>query len=165
MYFNQDWKGNDKMKKMLSLLLALTMVLALFSGCGGTTDNSSTLVYGSGDYDSINPIMNEHCEIKHLLFAGLMARDGDGNLVPALAESYTYDDAAMTYTFRLKENVKWHDGEPFTAEDVKFTIEAIMNPDNGSENAPNYEEIASINVLGDYEIGFTLSEPNFAFLD
>ena len=153
------------MKKMLSLLLALTMVLALFSGCGGSSADSSTLVYGSGDYDSINPIMNEHCEIKHLLFDGLMARDGEGNLVPALAESYTYDDAAMTYTFRLKENVKWHDGEPFTAEDVKFTIEAIMNPENGSENAPNYEEIASINVLGDYEIAFTLSEPNFAFLD
>ena len=87
MYFNQDWKGNDKMKKMLSLLLALTMVLALFSGCGAA-DSGSTLVYGSGDYDSINPIMNEHCEIKHLLFDGLMARDGEGNLVPALAESY-----------------------------------------------------------------------------
>ena len=64
------------MKKMLSLLLALTMVLALFSGCGGSSADGSTLVYGSGDYDSINPIMNEHCEIKHLLFDGLMARDG-----------------------------------------------------------------------------------------
>ena len=152
------------MKKTIIILLVLTMVLALFAGCGKST-NGNTLVYGSGDYDSINPIMNEHCEIKHLLFDGLMARDGDGNLVPALAESYIYDDAAMTYTFQLKENVKWHDGEAFTADDVKFTIEAIMNPDNGSENAPNYEEIASIEVLGDYEIAFTLSEPNFAFLD
>ena len=158
-------KGNGKLKKTFSLLLALTMILTLLAGCGGKTSDGSTLVYGSGDYDSINPIMNEHCEIKYLLFDGLMARDGDGNLVPALAESYTYDDATMTYTFRLKENVKWHDGEAFTADDVKFTIEAIMNPENGSENAPNYEEIAAINVLGDYEIAFVLSEPNFAFLD
>lgn len=131
----------------------------------GVSAQPSVLVYGSGDYTSINPIMNEHCEIKHLLFDGLMARDGDGGLVPALAESYTYDEDAMTYTFKLREGVKWHDGEPFTAEDVKFTIEAIMNPDNGSENAPNYEEVKEIQVSGDYEITFVLSEPNFAFPD
>lgn len=125
----------------------------------------STLVYGSGDYTSINPIMNEHCEIKHLLFDGLMARDGNGELVPSLAESFSYDEEALTYTFKLKENVTWHDGEKFTADDVKFTIEAIMNPDNESENMPNYEEVKEINVLNDYEIAFVLTEPNVAFLD
>lgn len=131
----------------------------------GPEEEPSTLVYGSGDYTSINPIMNEHCEIKHLLFDGLMARDGDGGLVPALAESYAYDETTMTYTFKLREDVTWHDGQQFTADDVKFTIEAIMDPDNGSENAPNYEEVKEIHILGDYEIAFVLSEPNFAFLD
>ena len=121
--------------------------------------------YGSGDYTSINPIMNEHCEIKHLLFDGLMARDGEGDLVPGLAESQEYDEASLTYTFKLREDVLWHDGQRFTADDVKFTIEAIMDPENGSENAPNYEEIREINILGDYEIAFVLSEPNAAFLD
>ena len=153
------------MKKMLSLLLALTMVLALFSGCGGTTDNSSTLVYGSGDYDSINPIMNEHCEIKHLLFDSLVKRDGEGNLVPSLATQWSYDEASMTYTFQLRGDVKWHDGESFTAEDVRFTIEAIRNPENGSENAPNYEEVKEINVISDTEIAFVMTEPNYAFPD
>ena len=137
--------------KPAALILALALSLGL-AACGGNSTSSSlsapaapaepaTLVYGSGDYTSINPIMNEHCEIRDLLFDGLMARDGAGNLLPALAESYTCDEAAMTYTFRLREDVQWHDGEPFTANDVKFTIEAIMDPDNGSENAPNYEEI------------------------
>lgn len=173
-------------KKLFALLLALAMCMGL-TACGGSntdttpgeapansgpagsgSDHSaepSTLVYGSGDYTSINPIMNEHCEIKYLLFDGLMTRGGDGSLVPALAKSQTYDEAAMTYTFKLRDDVKWHDGEPFTADDVKFTIEAIMDPDNGSENAPNYEEIKEIHVLDDYEITFVLSEPNFAFLD
>lgn len=173
-------------KIFFALLLALVMCMGL-TACGGSnTDTTpgeapansgpagsgsdysaepSTLVYGSGDYTSINPIMNEHCEIKYLLFDGLMTRGGDGSLVPALAKSQTYDEAAMTYTFKLRDDVKWHDGEPFTADDVKFTIEAIMDPDNGSENAPNYEEIKEIHVLDDYEITFVLSEPNFAFLD
>ena len=153
------------MKKMIALLLSAVLVLSLFAGCSGKDDSKNTLVYGSGDYDSINPIMNEHCEIKHLLFDSLVKRDGDGNLVASLAESWTYDEATMTYTFKLRSDVKWHDGEKFTADDVKFTIEAIMNPDNGSENYPNYEEVSAINVISDTEIKFVLSEPNFAFLD
>ena len=154
------------MKKIISLLLAFLMVFTM-AACGAekAEDTASTLVYGSGDYDSINPIMNEHCEIKHLLFDSLVKRDGEGNLVPSLAESWTYDEAALTYTFTLAKGVKWHDGEDFTADDVFFTIDAIMNPDNGSENYPNYEEVSEIVVHNDYEISFVLSEPNFAFLD
>ena len=152
------------MKKAIALLLAIVMVLGL-AACGSSKDKGSTLVYGSGDYDSINPIMNEHCEIKHLLFDSLVKLDADDQPVPSLAESWTYDDASMTYTFKLRNDVQWHDGEKFTANDVKFTIEAIMNPDNDSENYPNYIEIAEIKVLSDTEIAFILSEPNSAFLD
>ena len=154
------------MKKIISLLLAFLMVCTMVA-CGAekAEEAVSTLVYGSGDYDSINPIMNEHCEIKHLLFDSLVTRNGEGDLVPSLAESWTYDAETMTYSFTLREDVKWHDGEAFTADDVFFTIDAIMNPDNGSENYPNYEEVAEIIVHNDYEISFVLSEPNFAFPD
>lgn len=152
------------MKRSIALLLVLGLVLSLCA-CGSLENGGSTLVYGSADYDSINPIMNEHCEIKHLLFDGLLKRDGDGNLIPSLAESWSYDEETMTYTFRLREDVKWHDGEPFTAEDVKFTIDAIRDPENGSENAPNYAEVRQIDVLSDNEVAFVLSEPNYAFLD
>lgn len=153
------------MKKRIALLLSAVLAMGLFAGCSVDAGSENTLVYGSGDYDSINPIMNEHCEIKHLLFDGLVKRDGDGNLAASLAESWTYDESAMTYTFQLRKGVRWHDGEAFTAEDVKFTIEAIMDPDNGSENYPNYEEVSEIKVISDTEIAFVLSEPNYAFLD
>ena len=65
----------------------------------------------------------------------------------------------------MAENATWHDGEPVTAEDVKFTIEAIMNPENGSKNAPNYEDVQEINVIDDHTISFQLDAPNVAFLD
>lgn len=151
------------LRKWFTLVCVAVMLLSL-TACGGTKDGS-TLIYGSVDYDTINPIMNEHCEIKQLLFNGLVKRDGDGNLVPSLAESWSYEESTMTYTFWLRSDVTWHDGEKFTAEDVKFTIEAIMDPDNGSENAPNYAEVKEITVVSDTEITFALSEPNYAFLD
>ena len=86
-------------------------------------------------------------------------------MVPGLAEKWDIDDENNTYTFHLREGVKWHDGEAFSAEDVKFTIEAIMNPDNESEIASNYEEVESITVEDENTVTFKLSEKNVAFLD
>ena len=108
-------------KRFLSMILSVVMTAILMSGCGSKPDavanpdiveegaEESVLVYGSGDYDSINPIMNEHCEIKHLLFDSLVTRDGEGNLVESLATDWSYDEETMTYNFKLAEGVKWHD--------------------------------------------------------
>lgn len=131
----------------------------------GQEDGGTTLVYGSGDYTRINPAMDEHGEINVLLFSGLTAHDGENQVVPGLAKSWEFDENSCTYTFYLEEGVKWHDGEDFTADDVKFTIEAIKNPENGSENSPNYEDVEEIRVIDDYTISFKLAAPNVAFLD
>ncbi len=149
------------MKKAI-LFLAATAALACMNVCAA---EASTLVYGSGDYTRINPAMDEHGEINILLFNGLTAHDGENQVVPGLAKSWEFDEEAFKYTFHLEEGVKWHDGEPFTADDVKFTIESIMDPENGSENAPNYEDVEEIEVIDDYTIAFWLSSPNVAFLD
>ena len=175
------------MKKFLAALLALALLLGT-AACGSAESTSgesageesaseaatasgtgkeepTTLVYGSGDYTRINPAMDEHGEINLLLFNGLTGHDGDNAVVPALAKSWDFDDETCTYTFHLEEDVRWHDGEPFTAEDVQFTIEAIMDPENGSENAPNFEDVEEITVIDDHTISFRLSAPNVAFLD
>lgn len=127
--------------------------------------DKTTLVYGSTDYTRINPAMDEHCEINVLLFDGLTDHDGDNQIIPRLAKSWEYDEENLTYTFHLEEGVKWHDGEPFTAEDVKFTFEAIMDPANESENAPDYEDIESIEVIDEHTVAFHLSNVNTAFLE
>lgn len=166
------------MKKRIFMLLAAAMLLS-FAGCGNKDgvsakgesegrpvgEEESVLVYGSGDYTRINPAMDEHGEINILLFNGLTAHDGKNEVVPGLAKSWEFDENSCTYTFYLEEDVKWHDGEAFTAEDVKFTIEAIRNPENGSENSPNYEDVKEITVIDDHTISFQLAAPNVAFLD
>ena len=181
----KERRGID-MKKFLAALIALALLLGT-AACGsaestsgesageesaseaatasGTEEEPTTLVYGSGDYTRINPAMDEHGEINLLLFNGLTGHDGDNAIVPALAKSWDFDEATCTYTFHLEEDVRWHDGEPFTAEDVQFTIEAIMDPGNGSENAPNFEDVEEITVIDDHTISFRLSAPNVAFLD
>lgn len=182
----KERRGID-MKKFLAALLALALLLGT-AACGSAESTSgesageesaseaatasgtdeeepTTLVYGSSDYTRINPAMDEHGEINLLLFNGLTGHDGDNAVVPALAKSWDFDEETCTYTFHLEEDVRWHDGEPFTAEDVQFTIEAIMDPENGSENAPNFEDVEEITVIDDHTIAFRLSAPNVAFLD
>ena len=161
------------MKRVISLLLALVMTVLLVACAKQETPaksndenkDESTLVYGSADYTRINPAMDEHCEINVLLFSGLTAHDAEDQVVPGLAERWEYDEETFTYTFHIRDGVKWHDGEPFTAEDVKFTIEAIMDPENGAENAPNYEDVQAITVPDEKTVCFRLAEPNVAFLE
>ncbi len=179
---NKNWRETEMKKRWTGILLAAVMLLSA-AGCGSQESEAvkngseeagdvtaesvegTTLVYGSNDYTRINPAMDEHGEINILIFDGLTAHDGENQVVPALAKSWDYDADTYTYTFHLEENVKWQDGEPFTAEDVKFTIEAIMDPENGSENAPNYEDVEEIDVVDAHTVSFQLSAPNAAFLD
>ena len=128
-------------------------------------DTSSTLVYGSTDYTSINPALYEHGEINSLIFSGLTAHDAKNQVVPALAKSWEFNDKTNEYIFHLREGVVWQDGEKFTSEDVKFTLETIMNPENASEIASNYEDILSIETPDEQTVILQLNAPNVAMLD
>ena len=173
------------MKKLISMLLILTAGWTM-TACAGRensmdaarqsderstqkdaqdTANPSVLVYGSQDYTRINPALDEHGEINVLIFDGLTAHNGDNEVVPGLAKRWEFDSETNTYTFELEEDVRWHDGEEFTAQDVKFTIEAIMDPENDSENAPDYEDVEEITVMDTHTIAFRLAAANVAFLD
>ena len=151
--------------KKFYLVLVLIIIAVNFAACGGAADRQNTLVYGSGDYSAINPALYEHGEINSLLFLGLTARDKNNNIIPGLAEEWTWDGDAKTYTFVLREGLTFHDGAPLTSADVKFTFEVIKNEANGSENISNYEEIISIETPDAKTIIFALDAPNAAMPD
>ena len=158
-----------KRTAFLAMLLACTMLVLSACGSAGTSGpgaaQTDTLVYASGDYTSINPALYEHGEINSLIFSGLTAHDAENKVVPALAESWEYDEDSYTYTFHLRKDVKWHDGEPFTANDVVFTLTEILDAENQSEIASNYEDIISMVALDDYTFILGLKAPNVAMLD
>ncbi|EEB82848.1 peptide ABC transporter substrate-binding protein [Roseobacter sp. GAI101] len=99
------------------------------------------------------------------LFDALVRISPDGEFVPALAsEVPTIDNGGLsedglTWTFKLRDDVKWHDGEPFTAEDVKFTLELIVDPNFQSWRTTGHSLIRDIEVVSPTEIKWRMEEP------
>lgn len=157
------------MKKAKRFLPVLCVLVLGLSACASEPSEKETaqdtLVYASGDYTRIDPIVDEHGEINLLLFDGLTAHGANNEIEPALAQSWEHDEKENTWTFHLRDDVKWQDGQPFTASDVKFTIEAIMDPANESENAANFIDVGSIEVPDDETVIFHLLDKNAAFID
>ena len=154
---------SKKWKRILPAVL-LVLALALLSGCGGEAKPAGdTMVYGSQDYTAINPALYEHGEINLLIFAGLTAHDADNNVVPGLAEKWSYDKGAKTWTFRLRKDLTFHDGEPLTSADVKFTLESILDEKNGSEIVSNYADIKKISCPDARTVKIQLKEENVGF--
>ena len=154
---------SKKWKRILPAML-LVLALALLSGCGGEAKPAGdTMVYGSQDYTAINPALYEHGEINLLILAGLTAHDADNNVVPGLAEKWSYDKGAKTWTFRLRKNLTFHDGEPLTSADVKFTLESILDEKNGSEIVSNYADIKKISCPDARTVKIQLKEENVGF--
>ncbi len=152
-------------KRLLVLAMALMMVLGMTACGGNSAADGETLIYGSGDYTAINPALYEHGEINSLIFLGLTTHDGENKVAPGAAEDWDFDADTNTYTFKIREGLTFHDGDDLTAEDAAFTIEAIMNPDNGSENASNFEDVVSVKAVDKLTLELQLAAPNVAMLD
>ena len=77
----------------------------------------------------------EDSDVARGLFEGLFNEDGDGNLVPAGAVSFTVSDDKLTYTFKLRPESKWSDGTPVTAADYVYGWQRLVDPALSSEYA------------------------------
>lgn len=93
------------------------------------------------------------------IFNGLVELDENANPVPDLAASWEISDDATTYTFHLVEGVTWHDGEPFTSEDVKFTFENILLNFHSRTKAGLENALESIETPDDQTVIFQFNEP------
>lgn len=120
-----------------------------------------------GSPQFINPIFattnDADLDITRLVFSGLMRHDAGHRLAPDLAAKYSVSSDNKTYTFELRKDVVWHDGEPFTGRDVLFTFETIQNPAVGSPLLVSFQGV-KVEMIDDYTVKFTLQEPFASFL-
>ena len=94
------------------------------------------------------------------VFEGLTRFASDGSIVPGLAESWEISDDGLTYTFKLREGVKFHDGTTMDAEDVKFSLDRINAEDSANAQKALYSAISEVNVIDPTTVEIKLSEPN-----
>ena len=89
----------------------------------------------------------------------LVKRDLEGNFQPVLATEWSPNEDATEWTFKLREGVTFHDGEPFNAEAVKYNIERLKDPATGSPKSSLVTMISDFDIVNDYEIKFILDQP------
>jgi peptide/nickel transport system substrate-binding protein len=174
------------MKKVGMIVLALSLVATAAFATGQaetTTADQPTVITAAYESEpgNLNTIIwptTSDTNITHMVYDCLVVPDEQLQMVGELAESWTVSDDDRTYTFKLREGVTWHDGEPFTADDVEFTFTMMAHPDYdmGSNSrvqsivgAAEFREgeaasVEGIEVIDDYTISFTTVEPYAPFL-
>jgi peptide/nickel transport system substrate-binding protein len=133
-------------------------------------DHGGTYVEGIvGGPLAINPLFSlfndADRDLTALIFNGLTRLNEQGEIIPDLASSWKISDEGKTYTFYLREGVRWHDGVPVSADDIVFTIEAIQDPDfPGSLDLAALWKGVEVKKLDDTTIEFRLAESFAPFL-
>lgn len=115
----------------------------------------------------INPLLassDADQDAAALVYAGLMAYDASGTIVPELAESYSISEDGRTYHFVLREGLTFHDGTPLTADDVAFTVVRAQDPLIKSSKFVNWEGVDVV-VESARDISFTLAAPYAPFIE
>jgi peptide/nickel transport system substrate-binding protein len=120
-----------------------------------------------GQPQHINPALagtnDTDMDLARLMYSSLLRFDEKQQLVTDLAERYEISEDKKTYTVILKQNIRWHDGEPLTADDVLFTVDTIQNP---VINSPLLSSLKGVTVekIDDQTVKFTITEPFAPFL-
>jgi peptide/nickel transport system substrate-binding protein len=135
----------------------------------GAVSAAGLLTVVVGDFaepNSLNPALSaESPRVARQIFQGLLSPDPKtGAPSPELAESWDQSADGLTYTFHIRPNVKWSDGQPFTADDAKFTFDVIRDPKNPSPFKSNFDQVTSIDVVDPLTLRVTLKSASCPFL-
>lgn len=149
-------------------LLSLVTTAAL--SAGDTPQRGGTLIIGvPGNQKNLNSAIYPRTFSGQLisinLFDGLLrtSKFGDGKITPVLAKSWDISPDGLTYIFHLRDDVKWHDGTPFTSADVKFTIEEVARPHHPQGHS-NFDKVTSIETPDAHTVVMKLAKVDAAFM-
>ena len=173
-------------KKLLALFLALVMVGAVLPGCGdgskdpgGQGNNGKTgepvkggeITVGIAQDldDSLDPHQTVSAGTREVLFnifEGLVKPNSDGEMIPAVAEKYELSEDGTTYTFTLREGVKFHNGQTVTAEDVVYSINRCAAVPEGQEKplVAAFSAVKSVEALDEKTVAVTIAQRDLEFI-
>ncbi|KOV73775.1 hypothetical protein ADL00_04175 [Streptomyces sp. AS58] len=134
-------------------------------GGAGGGDSATSVVIGVGyEPDTFSPLLGYGKDGNSKIFDGLLTRDENLELRPALAEALPeVADDGLTYTFTLRDGVKFSDGEPLTAADVVFTYRTVLDDRTNNVNKSELDAVDEVRAQGDDKVVFTLKYPYSPF--
>jgi len=150
----------------MARLAALFLSLLLFASCAHRPDPATVVMAIENSPTNLDPRIGTDAQserIAMLLFDSLLRRDEHFNLQPSLAVSWEIPDP-LTYIFHLRAGVRFHDGRPLTARDVKWTIDSMRDGTVRSTRSATYQWVSRIDAPDDATVIFHLSQPFAALL-
>ena len=103
-------------------------------------------------------------DVFNLIYDKLFYLDSKGEMQPQLAQSWEFAKDGLSMVFKLRKGVKFHDGAPFNAQAVKFSLERAVDPGLNPPHAKDLAAVASVDVLGDYKVKVNLKETSGAII-
>ncbi|MHA7581991.1 ABC transporter substrate-binding protein [Paenibacillus vandeheii] len=175
---------NRSISWMKYMALAAVVVLVL-SGCGAASNSNSTVQASGGEQsgqaeggnltyalatspDTLDPHRSGLAvtvRAIRTIYDNLVVQLPDGSIKPWLAKEWSVSEDGKSYTFKLREDVKFHDGTPFNAEAVKFNLDRVIDPATKAANSlALIRPYSSSEVIDEYTIKVNLEQPSQAFL-
>lgn len=156
-------------RSLMNLRRGATIVfcsLVLMTGCQKSSSAPEAAkpkmlrVARASEPEWLNPVAgHQHADSDQAIFRGLFKINEKNELVPDMAESWEASPDGKEYTIKLRSGIVWQDGKPFTAEDVKFTIESVQDPKNHSGLRKQLDRIEKVEVVDPVTVRISLSEP------
>ncbi|MDX1623090.1 MAG: peptide-binding protein [Gemmatimonadota bacterium] len=161
------------MRTVCRSLVAGVVLLSLACGgqerAGETPERELTPVDGGravvsriSDFDAFNEFVSTDYDtsqvLRQMLFMPLVKLDAEMNFEPHLADSIALSEDGLSITFRLREGVRWHDGEPVTADDVVWSYRTYTNPDLAYANIQYFQFIDRVEALDERTVRFHFTE-------
>lgn len=156
---------------------ATTLAVALLTGMAACSQPAGSGAAGGGGADSVvvgiatepetlSPLLGYGKDGNSKVFDGLLAHDTDLKLKPALAEALPEVSAdGRTYTYKLRQGVKFSDGTPFSAKDVVFTYRTILDPKTNNASRTELDAVENVEAKGEDAVVFTLKYPYAPFAE
>lgn len=163
-------------KKIIALFLAICISFCV-AGCKKDKDNAEettlkkaneTLKIHCYSHETLNPLINENetnLQMLRLIFESLIECDDTQKPKTLLAENYSVSNDGLVWNIKIKKGVKWHDGSSFTANDVFYTYNYVIENTDASPYSINVSNIESVRVISDFEIEFKLISPQANFVN